>query len=466
MKVSDKKALRSGLATTLALCLLLTVSQMSIATSAPAKATSDSNSQPISPFPIFGMELSQILPGSDPALVKGAGALWVRRAGISWRAIEPEQGQRNWDAVANLEAEFRVAAEQGLVLIVVVRETPPWAQQMAGHSCGPVRQDKLGAFGAFMKDLVARYPSVRFWEIWNEPDIDPRLVPADSLWGCWGNQSDPYYGGGYYAEMLKAVYPQMKQAQPGAQVLVGGLLLDCDPRNPPAGKNCRPSRFLEGILRAGGGDFFDGVAFHAYDYYENPRRGDYYHPGWRASATKTGPVVSVKAQFLRELLNQYGQPGKYLLNTEMALLCGRSGREARCRTQTFIDTKSAYVVQSYLASLSQGLTASIWYSLGGWRGSGLLDGRRQPNTAYVAYQVMTQQFAGATSLQELSLGAGVRGYELSKADGKLWVLWTPNGAQRTLKLPGTPRAIADIYGQAIQGDGSVRANAMPIYVQW
>ena len=72
--------------------------------------------------------------------------------------------------------------------------------------------------------------------------------------------------------MLKVAYPQIKAADPQAQVLVGGLLLDCDPR-PGAGcsltaQNAIPPKFLEGILRNNGGPYFDGVSFHAYDFYD------------------------------------------------------------------------------------------------------------------------------------------------------------------------------------------------------
>src|SRR5207247_1719484 len=148
--------------------------------------------------------------------------------------------------------------------------------------------------------------NIRYWEIWNEPDIDYHLVAADSLWGCWGDATDTFYGGSDYAQMLKAVHSPVKQASAESQVLVGGLLLDCDPRNPPPGKDCKPSMFLEGILKSGGGDFFDGVAFHAYDYYDKPMRGDYQHSGWRASAGTSGPVVGVKAEYIRELLYRYG----------------------------------------------------------------------------------------------------------------------------------------------------------------
>ena len=126
-----------------------------------------------------------------------------------------------------------------------------------------------------MHALVARYSvalyNIKYWELWNEPDIASSNFPGDNLFGCWGDPNDPYYGGGYYADMLREVYPQIKAADPQGQVLVGGLLLDCDPR---LGAGCekvknnnQPSKFLEGILRKNGVPFFDGVSFHAYDYY-------------------------------------------------------------------------------------------------------------------------------------------------------------------------------------------------------
>ncbi len=105
--------------------------------------------------------------------------------------------------------------------------------------------------------------------------------------------------------MLKVVYPQIKAANPDAQVLVGGLVQDCDPR---PGASCEivgkpPShcKFLEGILHNGGGPFFDGVSFHSYDYYK--ANGDqnclYCNPNWLSSWNTTGPVVALKAQYIR-----------------------------------------------------------------------------------------------------------------------------------------------------------------------
>ncbi len=419
---------------------------------------------------VFGVEMSQIRSDSVLSKVKAANVRWIRRAAIPWRLIEPSEGQRNWAAISDLEREFQTASENGYKLVIVVREAPAWAQALQGISCGPIKQDKLQAFAAFMHDVVGRYSAppynVYYWEIWNEPDISPQLVPADSLWGCWGNESDQYYGGGAYAEMLKTVYPMVKAAQPEAQLMVGGLLLDCDPQNPPAGKDCKPARFLEGILHAGGGAYFDGVAFHAYDYYDNPIKGEYSNASWHASSATTGPVVSAKAQYVTGLLNQYGERTKFLMNTEMALICGQDGAEPRCMTQNFADTKAAYIVEAYAATFALGLRVGVWYNLSGWRGSGLLDTTGQVTLAYYAYQFAAKQFAGITSGMPIIPYPGVRGYELAKANGKLWVIWSVDGSDHTIILPNTPRSISDISGKPISNSGSITVSVMPVYLEW
>ena len=52
---------------------------------------------------------------------------------------------------------------------------------------------------------------VKYWEIWNEPDIPAGSISdPDQPGGCWGDPADPYYGGQKYGEMLKAVYGTIK----------------------------------------------------------------------------------------------------------------------------------------------------------------------------------------------------------------------------------------------------------------
>jgi hypothetical protein len=159
---------------------------------------------------------------------------WMRPDPILWSSIEPRKGNETGEALLGLKGS-KTSRQTGVEAVVIVAGTPGWAGKVKGSKCGPIKAEELDSFAKFMSDLVSRYSAppyaVRYWELWNEPDVDP----SDSYigtWGCWGDQDDPYFGGGYYAEMLKVVYPAVKAADPQAQLLVGGLLLGCDPRNP------------------------------------------------------------------------------------------------------------------------------------------------------------------------------------------------------------------------------------------
>lgn len=174
---------------------------------------------------------------APPPLATAAGLTWVRYNGILWPEVETTQGERDWSVLQPVEQELRTLAEAGLTTVVVVRGAPTWAQQIPGVMCGPITPAALDTFASFLHDLVARYSvapyNVRYWELGNEPDVAPAFVPETMPYGCWGDTNDPYYGGGYFAEMLKRAYPAIKQANPHAQVVLGGLALDCDPTLPP-----------------------------------------------------------------------------------------------------------------------------------------------------------------------------------------------------------------------------------------
>ncbi len=263
---------------------------------------------------IFWIEMHSLTDSGGLGLLTRTGARWVRRNALLWSDVEYLQGERNWQNVTRLEAELLAAAQNNLSVILIVRSAPPFARLVPGSACGAVAVESFDAFADFLAEAVTRYSyppfNVLFWEIGNEPDIDPAQVRSDSVYGCWGDASSPYYGGDYYAEMLRVVYPRIKAANPQVQVLVGGLLLDCDPTNPPETspgsgvlKDCSSGRYLEGILGAGGGPYFDAVSFHAYDYY-GEGLGRYGNLNWKSTWNTTGPVVSAKANFLTDLLTR------------------------------------------------------------------------------------------------------------------------------------------------------------------
>jgi hypothetical protein len=418
---------------------------------------------------IFGAEMAKLTSGGGLDQMVAANISWTRRNAVVWSSVEPTEGTRKWSALAGLESELQDASSKGMRVILIVRSTPAWAQKVAGSFCGPIKAEKLAAFGSFMGDLVARYSvppyNVKYWELWNEPDVDPSLVIPTSEFGCWGDQSDAYYGGGYYAEMLKAAYPQIKAADPQAQVLVGGLLLDCDPR-PGAGcaavgNSDLPPKFLEGILLVGGGGpYFDGVSFHAYDYYQG-QSGHYSNSNWQSAWNTTGPVLVAKTQFIQGLLSQYGVSGKFLMNTESALLC-----DSCSNNPAFETTKAYYVAQAYAAAIAQGLRANIWFSVLGWRNSGLLNSDLSPRPAYTAFQFARSELRNATWMRNVTEYTGVKGYEFQRSERRIWGLWSLDGGTHSISLSDVPLAAWDALGNSLPVAASMDIDLNPLYLEW
>jgi hypothetical protein len=425
-------------------------------------------------IPNAGIEIVQ---RDDIALIQASGSDWARRNALFWSVVEPGQGARDWGAVAWLEAELAEASAQGLEMILIVRSAPYWAQKIKGYPCGAISAESFPAFAAFMADVVRRYGAppfnIRYFEIWNEPDVAPQLVAPDFPFGCWGDQKDAdYYGGAHYGAMLKAIYPAVKAVDPEAQVLIGGLLLGCDPTNPPespegSGKlaDCTPALFINGILESGAGDSFDGVSFHAYDYYY-AELGNFANPNWHSSWNTTGPTLVAKTDYLRNLLAAYGLADKYLLNSESALLCGRDGYEAVCQKDDFQLTKAYYLIQSYTLARVKGLVANIWYNLPGWRASALLNPAGEPLPAYQALQFNTQKLDDTAYLGELSGYPGVRGYLFGQGGDQVWVVWSLDGSQGSITLPAAPDAVYDAFGEKLTASAQIPITLAPIYIEW
>jgi hypothetical protein len=404
-----------------------------------------------------------------------ADRLWTRFDKFHWDVAEPQRTDPptyDWSQVD--AAGLENAGASGIRTIAIVLFAPGWAQKYPPSACGPIAEEALEHFGQFMNAAVSRYSqppyNIHDWELGNEPDVDRNLVGSRSGFGCWGEADDPYYGGGYYAEMLKVVYPQIKAADPEANVIIGGLLLDCDPDNPPekspgVPENCVQARFLEGILLNGGGDYFDGVSFHSYDYYSN-EIGKYYNVNWHSASGTTGPVLTAKTRFLRNVLESNGYPDKFLLNTELALICGTDGKEPECKTEEYTASKAYYVAQATATGLAEGLDANVWYSLRGWRGSGLVDNKLNPNPAYQAFLFTIEQLDRAAFQGEITSFPGVKGYEFQKDGGRTWILWSQDRQPHVAALPEAPAAIFDVFGASQPASQELTITVAPVYIEW
>lgn len=413
--------------------------------------------------PIFGVQIDVGRVAATIQKSADVNAAWIRYNAITWAAVESTPGQRNWAALQPIEAEMAVLSSRGAHPIITISGTPTWARLDPTSTCGPIAPTAQPAFAQFMRDLVQRYSgppyNVHYWEIWNEPDGP--VVSGNPPYGCWGDPSDAYYGGGRYGDMLKLVYPAVKSADPAAQVVLGGLLLDCDPANPLPGTTCAAGNFLEGMLRNGAGAAFDLVAYHAYIFWGTARTDwDLATPKWQVR----GGALLGKLSFLRSVLGQYGLSNKPIIMDEGSFLC-YSGTPS-CGSSDFYPDQANYLVRFYARAASHGLAGAAWYALDepGWRDAGLLDPSGQPHPAYNTLKFFSTLLQGANFSSSLSSG-NVEGYEFKKGKTTYRVYWTNDNSSAPLLLPSNTQLVYNKFGQAVTTQATMTIGFDPIIVQ-
>jgi len=427
---------------------------------------------------IFGAEISV---GNSKAvdiwsLAQAEGIYWVRKNGLLWSDVQPNnKTEWGWQNVSILETELALSGRSGNKTILVIRSTPLWAQKYSGHFCGPMKPENIADFANFMKETVKRYSAspyfIKYYELWNEPDVDHTTREGDSIFGCWGEGADSnYYGGGYYAQMLSQVYPAIKSVNPEAQVLIGGLLLDCDPTDLSQVTGCitpeskSPPRFFEGILKNNGGAYFDIVNFHGYPSRQinvaiNPIVAEKTLINWSVR----GGAVKGKINFLRELMAKYGI-SKPIFQSETALM-----REAGYPDLAVFERyKADYLVWAFSRNISENLLGTTWYTFDGpgWNFSGILDANQTPLPAYQAMNFAVSKLAGAVYLAPVNTYAGVEGFKFGSGAKQIWVLFpSGNTTPPAVVLPAGYVVVYNTLGDPITPVNNTVTVDHPVYIE-
>lgn len=389
----------------------------------------------------FGFETSSgsITRSSVFTQAENLGATWIRLNTVSWRAVQPTPDPvYDWGKLATFEQELRAAAEANLIPIVIVDDHPQWAT-VHPSSCSAIRADRFSDFAAFMEQLVTRYKAppfnVRYWELGNEVDIDPQLLNyANSIYGCWGDIDDPYYGGEHYGNMLKVVTPAIRRADPAAKVLNGGLLL-ASPEVTTA-EYGHPEKFFEGMLRAGAAPYFDIVAYHGHSGY-NGTQSDYsglQADGWE----QYGGLAKGKPAYLRQVMQAYGV-NKPLFFNEVSLGCPEHFSNVCTNPPaSFFEAQADHLVRTMIRSLNVDVVGLVWYTLDGpsWRNGGLLDAGQQPRPSFKAYQhLITRVKAASLPPTQIEYGEGIEAYRFSRGSYVVDTLWSVDETQRIVTIP-------------------------------
>jgi hypothetical protein len=140
----------------------------------------------------------------------------VVRAFIRWHLTaptRPEPGELPFHEPMLHEIDELVANsnERGMEVLFSIWGTPGWANGGLGPNYAPDDPDDLRRFAAA---LAQRYPAVRLFAIWNEPNTEQFLAPQ---FDAAGRSVAPRM----YARLYRAAYEGIKEARPDALVALG-----------------------------------------------------------------------------------------------------------------------------------------------------------------------------------------------------------------------------------------------------
>lgn len=290
---------------------------------------------------------------------------------------------------------------------------------------------------------------------------------------CWGEYSypnDKFFGGEYYGQLLRKVYPIVKNSNPAAKVVVGGLLLDCDPREVGSGfcptwEEASKWNFFEGVVRSAGNSF-DLVGFHTYAYYHET--GDQNSPVWkernREKWRNSGGVVDGKARYLREVMQKYNI-NKPLLITEAGLLFSDQPFPDSETERNYENQKADYLIWVYANSWSNGIRGVTWYAFEGWRKTEMIrNGQQLPAFKALETMVSFLKFAEYIFREEY---AGFTKFVYRNGNEIIWLL-IPTGQQYgtmySIPAPSKLKRVVDLFGNDQTVSESNIAFTRPVYI--
>ena len=302
------------------------------------------------PIPVFGLQIYGSTNNNNiyHSYLLDTDASWVR-VPILWSVTEPYNitpAMYDWGSADNRLAGAR-SDKGNFNLIGTFEGAPDWVSQ---DTNGPIPPMFLDDFVEFVGTAVERFdgdgindapgsPIVLYWEFYNEPDNNSDIQgnPNYSPPTHWGDHSVRY------ANMLMAVYPAVKAANPRAQVVFGGIAADAfESQGGPFVES-----FLADVLAAGGGDYFDVMNFHSYPAFAN---------NW---TDNEGPGLLEKTTYIRNILQDAGY-NKPIIVTEAGWF---SNERPGTPVTGSPEIQARYVVELFTQSMAADVDVMIWWLL-------------------------------------------------------------------------------------------------------
>jgi Carbohydrate family 9 binding domain-like/Beta-galactosidase len=352
----------------------------------------------------------------------------IVRNDLYWGQIQPDGG--TWD-YHRFDNYLTALESHGIEVDAVLGYSPQWASTAEAGSSYEIWANKaprLDAYLAYVRKSVERYKGrMRYWEIWNEPDI-----------AFWKSSTEEYL------QLFSAASREIKQTNPQALVLNGGFAMVSRAPNPD---------FLEVFPKAADKSNWDIWVYHDY---------------------LTFADMFVRNDLSRRLSQSAGLSLPVWVN-ETGYLSMWPGEER---------TEAITLVKKYAMAPALGIAAYLWYDLrdDGLDANdpehhfGLVHNNYQPKPAYPAYQRVIRELAGrrfVARLTDVPDGTYAVVYAGEGADAEhVMVLWR-EGKGRTTPLwvscAGSVNWACDVMGNDVNtvpyaAGAIVSVGDAPIYV--
>ena len=282
--------------------------------------------------------------------------------------------------------------ELGISALVTLYGSPRWAN---GH--GAPNKLPLSGIGDFAYAAAHRFPWVRMWTAWNEPNSRTFSVPVSPA--------------AYVRRVLNPVYAALHSAS-SANRVGGG---ETSPRVTPSGMS--PLEFMRGMRAAGAR--LDAYAQHPYpvDSHETP---------FRSACSRCGYFTMARLATIRADVSQYFGASKQLWLTEYGYQTNPPDRllgVSYALQATYIGAAALHVWEQPGATVLIQFLVRDEPSIGGWQ-SGLLTVRGARKPAYNAFALPLAEQArrgqDVVLWGQVRPGSGRRAYVLQRAVGGAW----------------------------------------------
>lgn len=331
--------------------------------------------------------------------LKQAGIASIRDE-VGWGAIEREKGKLAMPA--QFDAYVRTAAGEGLNVLLIL----DYANGFYDDGDRPRSPEAIEGFCRYAEFVVRHFgKDVRLYEIWNEWDIGIGLPERHNK----GGSAQDYFN------LLKAVYPRIKAADPGVTVIAGASTSGAVKKG-----------WLEEVVKLGALDFCDAISIHSYNYSDKfPERGPE-----ACSAWMTG---------VQEMLRTHNQ-GKdvrfYVTEMGWPTHVSKHGTDP--------ELSASYLARLYLLALTSPSFEGIWwydFQDDGWNPQynednfGLVRPDLTPKSAYHVMADIAPVIAGGQFVRRVDTkDENLRILRFRVGSKDCWALWSADDKDRQVIL--------------------------------